>query len=195
MATVVNRSCVWSSLIYISMQQKTFILALTFCLIAIVVFVIGVYLLLSTRTPAPVYTELPAGTEATSTPNAVVADSSYIKLVTPEGEVLIRDPRERTGITPMGGGVYTLTSVENISETNFGVVFNDSDGSFAVGLETEPLGETRRQAEQYLLSLTGVTEAELCKLNVYVGTTGRINQFYSGKNLGLSFCPNSVQLP
>ncbi len=176
------------------MQQKLFILALTFCLIAVLVFAVGVYLLLSTRTPDPVYTELPAGAPATST-YQVVAENAYIAVATPTGDILISDPRQRESTVQMGDGLYALTTLANETSTTFGVIFNEADGSFAVGLEAEPLGETRRQAEQYLLSLLGVPEAELCQLNVYVGTTVYVNAFYSGKNLGLSFCPGSVQLP
>ncbi len=194
MGAVVNGSRLWFTLIKLRMQQRTFILSILFCFIALGCFVVGVYLVLSTRTPDPVYTELPAGSTGTST-GQVVAGSAFIELQTAAGEIVINDPRERSGVVGMGDGMYALTTLENETTTSFGVIFNEADGSFAIGLESEPLGETRRQAEQYLLSLLGITDQALCSLNVYVGTTVYVNTFYAGKNLGLSFCPGSVQLP
>ena len=77
----------------------------------------------------------------------------------------------------------------------FRVVYEERDQSFDVLLLAEPLRETRAKAEQYLALKLELTPAQLCSLNISVGTINAINGFYAGEELGLSVCPGAVQLP
>jgi hypothetical protein len=68
------------------------------------------------------------------------------------------------------------------------------DKSFNIGLFKEPLGETRKKAEQELLSKLGINEQQACNLRYAVVAPYWVNSFYGGKNLGFSFCPGATQL-
>jgi len=117
-----------------------------------------------------------------------------VKIETPGGAVLMSDPREIEETSAMGSGIFSLTTLENINPYSFGVIFNETNGSFAIGLEKEPIAQARRDAEAYMKRTLGVSEEDMCLLNIFVGVPFRVNEFYSGKNLGLSFCPGSVSL-
>lgn len=82
------------------------------------------------------------------------------------------------------------------NDRGFNIVYFEADGSFAVSLNEEPLGEQRRRAEQYLMQALGIGEVELCALRYTVGTTVYVNETYGSMgNLGFSFCPGAVKLP
>lgn len=66
---------------------------------------------------------------------------------------------------------------------------------FNVGLYAEPIGQVRIEAEQYLLNMLGITEEEACTLKYMVSVPNNVNSYYSGQNLGFSFCPGAVKLP
>jgi len=79
--------------------------------------------------------------------------------------------------------------------TDFSVSYSETTQSFNIVLLKEPLGAVRNTAEQFLGSRLGITANDLCRLNYYIGTSYQINSFYSGKNLGFSFCPGATVLP
>ncbi len=66
---------------------------------------------------------------------------------------------------------------------------------FSVSLLQEPLKDTRKKAEQYLLSKLGVAQGQLCKLKYSVSVPARVNADYAATNLGFSFCPGAETLP
>lgn len=66
---------------------------------------------------------------------------------------------------------------------------------FNVILNAEPLSESRKQAEQYLMNKLGLTAAEMCSLNYTLSVPGFVNEQYSGSSLDFSFCPGAVALP
>lgn len=75
--------------------------------------------------------------------------------------------------------------IEYIAETNY----------FNIALLQEPIGEQRLAAEQYLMARLGITPDQMCRLDYMVSVPDRINSYYSGKNLGFSFCPGATALP
>ena len=81
------------------------------------------------------------------------------------------------------------------SSTDYTIVYYPIDGSFGVGLATEPLGAVRKEAEQYLMNTLGLSEQQMCSLKYTVMTTTYVSQQFGGENLGFSFCPNAVVLP
>ena len=66
---------------------------------------------------------------------------------------------------------------------------------FNIGLYKEPIGQTRRDAEQYLLKALGVGQNDLCTLKYMLSVPEDVNSVYAGQNLGFSFCPGAVKLP
>lgn len=140
------------------------------------------------------FTVFPHDNNATSSNNNV-ATTSYVEFVNTDGETIyFRDPRVLDSTTALGGGIFQLTPILTQNAPPFGVVFNERDASFAVGLESEPLADARLKAEAYLRSTLQVSDEQLCELSIFVAVPSRVNQFYSGKNLGLSFCPGATVL-
>jgi hypothetical protein len=67
--------------------------------------------------------------------------------------------------------------------------------TFNITLLDTNLREARVAAEKDLLQRFSLTEEQACSLQVTVGTLVSISQEYAGKNLGLSFCANRIDLP
>ncbi|HRH55447.1 MAG TPA: hypothetical protein PK609_01105 [Candidatus Paceibacterota bacterium] len=70
-----------------------------------------------------------------------------------------------------------------------------SQAQFLVALLSEPVGAARSSAEAALKTRLALSNSELCSLDVQVWTNADVNSMYAGKDLGLSFCPGSTQLP
>lgn len=75
------------------------------------------------------------------------------------------------------------------------ITYIDSTQYFNIGLLQEPIGTTRIQVEQYLMSKLGISQGQMCRLQYMLSVPNSVNQSYSGTNLGFSFCPGAVQLP
>ncbi len=99
-------------------------------------------------------------------------------------------------MTQPSGTYYYVTEDQdqNYQYTDFNIVYGN-DSTFAIGLLAEPLGAARLHAEDKLRTLTGLSGDQLCKLNVTVMASPRVNDTYAGVNLGLSFCPGATALP
>ncbi len=108
--------------------------------------------------------------------------------------VSVRNPAQSTNFTDIGSGVYTSDERQLGKEAGFSMSYFSEDGSIAIDVSGKPLATYREKASRYLLEELQITEAEACTLNVYVGVTYETDQALSGKNLGLSFCPGSVEL-
>ena len=66
---------------------------------------------------------------------------------------------------------------------------------FLITLQKEPLGATRKAAEDALRQKLQLTNAQLCALDTQVRAAPGLNDAYNGQILGLSFCSGSVMLP
>ena len=75
--------------------------------------------------------------------------------------------------------------IEYIAETHY----------FNISLLSEPIGELRQEAEQYLMTRLGITQDQMCQLDYMVSVPDRVNSYYSGKSLGFSFCQGATALP
>lgn len=87
------------------------------------------------------------------------------------------------------------TEVSTASDTPYVIFYISDTQFFNIALTQEPVGASREAAQQYLMKQLGITEAQMCSLDYMVSTPYRVNQFYTGKSLGFSFCPGAVQLP
>lgn len=88
-------------------------------------------------------------------------------------------------------GVPDPTASENIP---YLIVYSENDNSFTIGLQQEPIAETRRAAERLLQQELGLSEAQMCDLNATVSVPYYVNQRFAGADLKFSFCPNAVVL-
>ena len=85
--------------------------------------------------------------------------------------------------------------VAGTEQSEYHIMYFSTGSSFLISLFAEPLGEVRRRAESELRSTLKLSDQDLCKLNIDVAVSDDVNAAYSGRNLGLSFCPGSVVLP
>lgn len=101
-----------------------------------------------------------------------------------------------TTADPNNEGQYFLagTGKNNSSAPPYNILYVASDNSFTIALLKEPLRDTRSAAEQALQKTLGISQTEMCNLNYAVLVPYSVNQFYSGQNLGFSFCPNAAAL-
>ncbi len=76
----------------------------------------------------------------------------------------------------------------------YSITYFEQEKRFNVTLFEYPLLQTRVKASEAFLQKLSLTEEEACKLNVNVGVTPSVNVGLAGQNLGLSFCPNRVDL-
>lgn len=80
------------------------------------------------------------------------------------------------------------------TKTAFSIFYAVADKSFHITLLREPIRETRASAEQTLLKKLGITEVQACSLAIYVGVPISVNEYFAGRELGLSFCPGAEAL-
>lgn len=81
-------------------------------------------------------------------------------------------------------------------DVSYNIYYATSTGVFGIALLSEPLGQVRHDMETALMGILGISEADMCRLRYYVGTTSYVNETYAGKsNLGFSFCPGATPLP
>ncbi|MDR3548885.1 MAG: hypothetical protein P4M11_11595 [Candidatus Pacebacteria bacterium] len=85
--------------------------------------------------------------------------------------------------------------VAGTNTSDFQILYYPDQSYFIVSLFTEPLGATRLAAESALRTTLGLSNSQLCQLNIQVETTSDVSDVYSGHDLGLSFCSGAVQLP
>lgn len=81
------------------------------------------------------------------------------------------------------------------SVPDYSIVYFEDKTTFVVTIYKRPLSDTRLLAEQDLLKKLGLSEKEACNLNVNLGTIASVDENLSGKNFGLSFCPNGISFP
>jgi hypothetical protein len=90
---------------------------------------------------------------------------------------------------------YQPQEDQSIGDTPYIITYIAETDYFLVTLAQEPLGSTRRSAEQYLMKVLQLSQEQMCALNYSVSTLNSINDQYSGMNIGFSFCSGAVKLP
>ena len=121
-------------------------------------------------------------------------DINKTTIPTSKGAVKPTDVRKLPEISPLGDGVYSLEGTRSDKSAGFSMVYYEMDNSYSIAVLNEPIAENREAASKYFLEVLQISEADACKLKVYIGTTYDVNQELSGQNLGLSFCPGAVKL-
>ena len=77
----------------------------------------------------------------------------------------------------------------------YAIDYIDTTDFFNIVLYQEPIVNSRRDAEQYLMQHLGISQDQMCSLRYMVGVPYSVNEFYTATSLGFSFCPGSVQIP
>lgn len=129
-------------------------------------------------------------------------EEGYFPLGTKEeNKVLYGKIRSALKFAPQAGapGVYAVTvPLEGTPPSvapEYSIVFFEDRTAFTIVINARPLSETRARAERALLEKLGITEKEACRLNVDLGVIASVDLDMSGRNFGLSFCPNGLPFP
>lgn len=136
----------------------------------------------------------PDGTSGTVTP--VDMSSPYLEIVGNDGDtVRVRDVRALRETDGIGSGNYVVGGVDAGGIKPYELLYFESDGSYLIALEEEPLRDAREAGERELLQTLEISEKDACNLQIRVSTSLHVSQTYGAKELGLSFCPGSIELP
>jgi len=76
----------------------------------------------------------------------------------------------------------------------FSIMYISSTKYFGISIG-EPLAQSRKAAQEFLMKTLGITASEMCGLMYSVGTTVYDDYDYAGKELRFSFCPGAINLP
>jgi len=91
--------------------------------------------------------------------------------------------------------VYVLsTSATTEGRVLYEIFYFTTDNTIVISLQDYDLAFAREGAENELRQVLGVTDNELCSLEIRVTVPGAVSEEYSGRNLGLSFCVGNVRL-
>jgi hypothetical protein len=154
-------------------------------LLVLITVIVVAYLMLrkedTVKTPVDNGVDLPIGGGTNENPNTNVNINS-----------ILSNPKT----TDLGSGAYIIAGGDGTTiDTKYQIGYYAPDQSYTISLLTLPLKATRIEAEQNFLQTTKLSKEEACKERVMVATPFEISTEYSGKDLGMSFCPGSVTLP
>jgi hypothetical protein len=102
---------------------------------------------------------------------------------TPQGDVAVLDFRNNPVAITQDKQTITIARSKD-----YEIEFNVGDTSFSIGINDRPFPVLRKSAEAAFLKALGISQSDACKLNVYEGTTFRVDPHYAGKSYKLSFC-------
>ncbi len=77
-------------------------------------------------------------------------------------------------------------------QPEYSIEYYKKDESFTITLLKTPVDKSRDLAEKQLLKALDIGIGDACKLKTEVLVPYSVDPDNSGKNLGLSFCPNAV---
>jgi Flp pilus assembly protein CpaB len=159
------------------------------------VMVIGIYLVAGSfmhmQTTSQFVDAFPEAT--TSTPVDVSEVSLPPKLIlAAAGKTFSAVPlTESQSSDELADGFFALTDDAAV----YDIFYNEPTGILFISLYQEPISFSRALAERKLLETIQLTKEEICTIPIKVTTNAHVNPTFDGVNLGLSFCPGSVQLP
>ena len=172
----------------------------TYIILGIVAVVLVAVLLVTFLVFNPKPSALPAGNSsnpfASSSESQTVASTSspLLPVTLKDGSTAVV-PNFITKNQPPTANALVGYQVDNTAPDSYQTIYFTSGSYFLITLNSEPLGEHRTEAENALRSELGLSDAQLCNLNIGVFTPGFASEQYAGENLGLSFCPGAVPLP
>lgn len=118
-----------------------------------------------------------------------LANFDKISITTNEGEIKINDIyKNPTELLPNNDVVFK----EN---KNYSLYYYPNDQSFTITILSKNLQTARDEAEKNFLKELNISEKDACKLKIFLGMPFFVNKQMSGKNFGLSFCPDGKPFP
>ena len=137
--------------------------------------------------PPPAVDVVPAPLEETPPPDL----GPYTARLSAGGFVAVDDIVEYPGAEVLADGVYQISD----SLDEYTIYYNQYSSVIFIHLYATPLGLMRQQAERKLKEILPLQDSEICEIDIAVTTNPFVDQEFSGRNLGLTFCPNAVPLP
>jgi hypothetical protein len=172
-----------------------------------VIILVGLVIFLAFKLLAPSSPAVPQGTDFPSvTGSAQTGGGSTISISTADGSTIsVRDPRKdpSTKEDPLNAGQYYMGyhQPEGVSDPTatenppYVINYIAATQFFNIAILQEPIGQSRKQMETYLMQHLGITQDQMCRLKYMVGVPARINQLYAGQDLRFSFCAGATELP
>lgn len=114
-----------------------------------------------------------------------------------DNEETVKDPVNTGTYILAGSAGYCLSDgncPSGFDTNNFSVSYSRNQDFFTLVVLTEPITDTRKEAESFLMSRLGIGEQDMCQLHYSFSAPYWVNEFYAGQELGFSFCPGSVSL-
>jgi hypothetical protein len=147
----------------------------------------------ATDVPAP-GTSFPLGSELSPT----IPPTESFSLPLQQGSVEVTNFLEAYDIysDPKNTGYYQLGHSPSDTTTNelYSIQYIAQTGFFNVTLLKQPLALARTQAEMDIKNRLQINEETMCTLRYSVAVPAYVDQGFSGRELGFSFCPGSVNL-
>lgn len=129
-------------------------------------------------------------------PAAPGRDAEAVReVVTPQGTVTMRDVRTIAYATSPGEGFYHFEGTVEFPNSGFSILYSEHNDSFAISLYERPLELYHENASKYFLELTELNIEDACKLNVFVSVTYDIDPELAGKDFGLTYCEDGIDIP
>ncbi|MFA6928053.1 MAG: hypothetical protein WC258_02200 [Patescibacteria group bacterium] len=72
------------------------------------------------------------------------------------------------------------------------MAYYPEDQGFIIAILNPNIEDSRKEAEKEFIKLLGINKTEACNLTVELSVPYSINKEVSGKNYGLSFCPDGI---
>lgn len=143
------------------------------------------------------------GSNVNPSENDIATTSKILSVKTVDGGTLkvknflddsetIADPQNKD--TYYLGNHFSLDGSPQEGEPEYVIAYISTTQYFNIGLFSEPIGASRKHAEEYLLQHLGVTKDQLCTLNYTVSVPYTVNQFLTSRDLRFSFCTGNVPL-
>lgn len=92
-----------------------------------------------------------------------------------------------------GAGTYLISEEQGVNNPLYQIFYFDG-GGITISLQDEDLNFARARAETALQEKLGLSLLEMCSLQIRVTTPWSVSDKFSGRDLGLSFCPGAEVL-
>lgn len=122
-------------------------------------------------------------------------DTTFLVSTNNDDSFSIRDFRNDLGVIVWGDAGTLVLGDGLINEDKaFQIFYYDLDQSFSIAILQEPISDIKKVAEAQLLERLQISRKDACNLIVSVTVPSFVSEEISGQNLGLSFCPEAIQL-
>lgn len=149
----------------------------------LLIIIVG-YLLITRPKSQPTPIETGSGSES---PGFTIPPEGAPKMTVPgkEGQSF-----ETNNVYDNPAAILSGNGVLFKENNDFEMAFYPEGDAFIISIKNSDLNPAREKAEADFLQTLGITKDQACQLNVSLGTTFDVNPKNSGREFGLSFCPN-----